>query len=153
MKKILFIFAAACAIVFSSCVKDSSCQAINPASEETKIKDFATIHSITATKHPSGLFYQILDSGSAVKPTLTSKVFTTYTGRHLDYSIIEQHTTPLVFQLNSVIPGWQIGLPLIGKGGHILLIIPSALAYACSGLGAVGQNEILYFDITITDIQ
>ena len=153
MKKILFIAVVTCSVVFSSCVKNNSCQNVSPASEETNIKQFASTHSITATKDTSGLYYQILDSGSSLKPNLLSTVYATYTARHLNYSIFDQQTTPAKFPLSAVIAGWQIGLPLVGKGGHILLIVPSAFGFGCSGSGPIGQNEILYFDITVTDIQ
>ena len=153
MKKNLLIFTVLYCVLFSSCVKNTTCQEVSPASEEAKIKEFASAHNINASKDPSGLYYQILDRGSAIKPSLTSTVFTTYIGRHLDYNIFEQHSTPIKFLLGSVIPGWQIGLPLIGKGGHILLIIPSSLAYGCASVGSIRQNEIIFFDVTISDIQ
>jgi hypothetical protein len=54
--------------------------------------------------------------------------------------------------LGSLIPGWQIGLPLIHKGGEIKLIVPSSLAYGC-GNGPLPANSILYFDIHLVDVQ
>jgi len=51
-----------------------------------------------------------------------------------------------------LIAGWQIGLPLIHKGGEIKLIVPSSLAYGC-GNGPLPANSILYFDIHLVDVQ
>jgi FKBP-type peptidyl-prolyl cis-trans isomerase len=53
-----------------------------------------------------------------------------------------------------VIDGWKIGLPLIKKGGRIKLIIPSALAYSCTGAGtSIPPNTPLYFDVTLNDVK
>jgi hypothetical protein len=51
--------------------------------------------------------------------------------------------------LNALIEGFKIGLPLIGIGGRIKLIIPSSLAYGCQGGGSIPSNSPLYFDITL----
>ena len=45
----------------------------------------------------------------------------------------------------------KIGLPLIKKGGHIKLVIPSSLAYGCSGYGTIPPNTPLFFDINLID--
>jgi len=55
--------------------------------------------------------------------------------------------------LSSLIEGWKIGIPLIKKGGRIKLIIPSALAYGCTGYASIPPNTPLYFDVTLTDVQ
>jgi len=52
-----------------------------------------------------------------------------------------------------VISGWQIGIPLIQKGGFIKLIIPSALGYGCRGTGPIPGDAIIYFDIQLLDVQ
>ena len=49
--------------------------------------------------------------------------------------------------LSGTIKGWQIGVPLIGKGGSILLLVPSALAYGTVGTGTVPANSVLVFTI------
>ena len=72
----------------------------------------------------------------------------------LDGTVFDSHpTTPISSLLSDMIQGFQIGLPLIQKGGTIKLIIPSSLAYGCNGIGAVPGNSILYFDVELTDVQ
>ncbi|MEN9448088.1 MAG: hypothetical protein RJA25_1378, partial [Bacteroidota bacterium] len=44
---------------------------------------------------------------------------------------------------------WQEGIPLIGKGGKIKLLIPSALGYGTTAHGAIPANSILIFDIQL----
>ena len=58
------------------------------------------------------------------------------------------------FALNRLIVGWQIGVPLIKKGGSIRLIVPSGLAYGSSspGLG-IPKNAVLDFTIDLIDVK
>lgn len=136
------------------CVKDAVCVDKTVQSEQSAIVNYAAANGISATAHSSGLYYQIILQGSGPSPTSGSLVFIKYTGKLLDGTIFDnQTTTPVSFGLNGVIAGFQIGLPLIQKGGKIKLIIPSSLAYGCKGFAAVPGNAILYFDIELTDVQ
>jgi FKBP-type peptidyl-prolyl cis-trans isomerase FkpA len=124
--------------------------------EEPQIKAYATANSITAVKDSSGIYYQVIDSGSGLTPTLTSKVSVTYTGKFLNGVVFDQsaNAATSTFTLGTLIKGWQIGLPLIKKGGRIKLIVPSALGYGCNGAGAsIPPNAVLSFDITLVDVQ
>ena len=71
---------------------------------------------------------------------------------YLDGTVFETTTTPVTFGVNEVIVGWQIGIPLVQKGGTIKMIIPSSLAYGCSGRGSIPGNTILFFEVRIVDI-
>lgn len=148
-----------CLMVLSSgCLKDSTngtnCQDKTVQSEAATIQAYATNQGITATADPSGLYYQITNPGTGISPTVNSKVFVTYTGKLLDGSTFDSGTTPVSgWLLSDLIRGWQIGLPLLKKGGSIKLIIPSALAYGCRGKASIPGNTILYFDITLNDVQ
>lgn len=60
---------------------------------------------------------------------------------------------PIEFPLNRVIPGWTEGLQLVGKGGTIMLWIPSDLAYGARGMGrGIGPNEALEFEVELIDV-
>jgi FKBP-type peptidyl-prolyl cis-trans isomerase FkpA len=48
--------------------------------------------------------------------------------------------------------GWQIGLPKIGVGGHIIMLVPSGFAYGCTGYGPVPANAPLYFDVRLLQV-
>jgi FKBP-type peptidyl-prolyl cis-trans isomerase FkpA len=61
-------------------------------------------------------------------------------------------TQPISFKLGQVISGWQIGIPLIQKGGKIRLLIPSGLAYGPDGQGPIPGNAVLDFDIELLDV-
>lgn len=61
--------------------------------------------------------------------------------------------TPIEFPLNRVIKGWTEGMKLIGKGGRIILWIPSSLAYGERGSGNnIGPNQALRFDVELLDV-
>ena len=75
-----------------------------------------------------------------------------YTGKLTNGTIFGQSTTPLTISLSTVIAGWQIGIPLIGEGGVIKLIIPSSLAYGCVANGSIPANSVLFFEVELVDI-
>lgn len=137
----------------AGCIKDTSCKAKSVQSEQTAMINYEVSSGITATVHPSGLHYEIINPGSGVTPSLSSTVSVTYTGKLLDGTVFDQRTTPFVYPLNGFIQGWQIGIPLIQKGGTIRLVIPSSMAYGCTGAGSIPPDSILYFEITLVDVQ
>lgn len=137
-------------------IKETGCQNKSIDSERAAIQAYATANGITATAHSSGLYYQVINPGSGVTPNSNSKVFVTYTGKLLDGTQFDAGTTPVTgggWTLSGLISGWQVGLPLIQKGGSIKLIIPSSMAYGCQGAGTIPSNAILFFDITLNDVQ
>lgn len=136
------------------CAKDKSCIDKTVASEDAAMQAFANTNGITATRHSSGMYYQVVNPGSGTTPTLASNVSVTYIGRLTNGTIFDQTATPTSFYpLSGFIPGWQLGLPLVQEGGSVKLIIPSSLAYGCSGAGSIPGNSILYFEITLVDVQ
>jgi FKBP-type peptidyl-prolyl cis-trans isomerase len=116
---------------------------------------YATAKGYAMLALPNGLNYQIINAGNATKPSATSKVFVRYTGKFIsNETVFDQQSdhTKTGWPLNQLILGWQSGLPLIGEGGSMRLIVPSSLAYGCSGNG-LPANSILYFDIELVDVQ
>jgi FKBP-type peptidyl-prolyl cis-trans isomerase FkpA len=156
MKKIILIpFISFLLIPGTSCVKEKPCVNKTVASEDGAMVAFANANSITATRHSSGMYYQIMAGGSGTVPTLGNTVSVTYTGKLLDGTVFESsgaNPTPLI-PLAQFIPGWQIGLQQIQKGGSIKLIVPSSMAYGCRGAGVIPGNSILYFEITLVEVQ
>ena len=62
--------------------------------------------------------------------------------------------TSYSFQLgtNSVIRGWEQGVPGMRVGGQRRLVIPSDLAYGSAGRSPIPPNAPLVFDITLISI-
>jgi FKBP-type peptidyl-prolyl cis-trans isomerase FkpA len=158
MKTFFLVFLGSVILVSQTgCLKSSSSQSGTPASvssEEPAIIAYASANGINTTRHSSGLYYEIISPGNGATPSANSKVFVTYTGLLLDGRVFDQQAdaNQTGWVLGSLIAGWQIGLPLIQKGGEIKLIVPSSLAYGC-GNGALPPNSILYFDVHLVDVQ
>ena len=153
MKKYLLFFCLTITVL-AACKKSEKFDAEAQAKlDDTQITTYLTTKSISAVKDASGLYYQIITPGSAAKPTATSGVYITYDGTLMSTGVsFDSKTTPYYFpSLDKLIQGWQIGLPKIGKGGHIKLFVPSGLAYKNDGSGSVPANAVLIFDITLVD--
>jgi FKBP-type peptidyl-prolyl cis-trans isomerase FkpA len=155
MKKIFLIGLPVMLLFGSGCLKSNECKPKSVQSEEGAITAFAAANSITATRHSSGLYYQIINPGSGVTPTISSRIYVTYVGKLLDGTIFDQqsNSSQTGFYLSQVVPGWQIALPLIQKGGQIKFIVPSSLGYGCTAQGPIPANAVLYFDVTLVDVQ
>ena len=150
--KYILLFTLPLLLVLGSCKKFD-------AEEQSKIDDstiikFISEKNIIAQKHSSGIYYQILNTGSGnISYTTNTTVSTKYTGRLLSGTVFDGTTTqPISFKLGQVISGWQIGIPLIQKGGKIRLLIPSGLAYGPDGQGPIPGNAVLDFDIELLDV-
>lgn len=135
------------------CKKNTTCTPKTVASEVATMQSFANANGMTVQTHSSGMLYQIVNPGSGLTPSLTSRVSVRYTGKLMNGTIFDSNTgVPVQFLLNQVIAGWQLGLPLIKKGGTIRLIIPSSLAYGCSATGPIPGDSVLYFEIELVDV-
>lgn len=147
-------------IVFlSGCSKhETGCTPIEPKAEEPQIIAYAAKDTIHAVKHSSGIYYEIINPGSGATPTIESTVTVSYSGKFLNGYTFDQ-SAGYTHKLNDLIEGWQIGIPLIKKGGRIKLIIPSALGYGCNprtddnGNVLIPGNSVLYFDVTLIDVK
>jgi FKBP-type peptidyl-prolyl cis-trans isomerase FkpA len=151
----LFSFLFVLSLNFSCLKGTDSCTQKSPASEAGAMNAYCAANGITPTAHSSGLFYQILDPGTGATPSATSKVFITYVGKLTDGTVFDQQSNASAtgFPLNQLIEGWKVGIPLIKEGGHILLVVPSSMGYGCSGYGIIPANAVLFFDVTLVDVQ
>lgn len=168
VKKILSGLILFC-VVMAGCVKnkDIKCtyvdsKTIAPITEIDSLKEVLTDSGITASQHPSGFFYQISNAGSGTGiANLCSNVTVTYRGSYFNGQVFDSTATGNVttFQLGQVIVGWQKGLPLVSKGGDIMLYIPPSLAYGADpiqdtqGNVIIPGNSYLVFTIHVVDIQ
>lgn len=154
MKRTLLLLSVVIFSLLLSCGKqESGCQPKTPASEKADMVAFCTNNNINYTEHSSGILYQIITQGSGNTPTVNKTVSTVYTGKLLNGTTFDATANPVSFSLGGVIEGWKIGIPLIQKGGRILMVIPSALAYSCTGSGSIPPNSPLFFDVTLTDVK
>jgi len=155
--KLLFI----CAIIGLAgpgCLKSSStsaCVSKPVADDELAILSYLAANNITGyVKLSSGLYYKIDSMGSGISPNPSSKVYVTYSGKFTNNTVFDSvsDASKTGWTLGTLIDGWQIGLPLISKGGKIHLYIPSALGYGCAATGPIPANSVLVFDIVLVDV-
>lgn len=97
--------------------------------------------------------------GTGTAALATSRVTVSYTGWLYDASKadgkgLQFDSSPnATFPLNTVIAGWQRGVPGMRVGGQRRLIIPPDLAYGSSGSGPIPPNATLVFDIGLLAVQ
>lgn len=132
---------------------------VAPSNEIAMVESYLSANSITtATKHASGMYYQIVSVGTGGSPHLCSVVKFAYVGRLTNGAIFDQSSSA-IYTLGSLIEGWKKGLPLIQKGGSIKLYIPPTLGYGQDDVKdpdtnavVVPANSVLVFEITLADI-
>ena len=140
--------------LFAACGKsDTECVPATVASEKAAMIAYCTANNITYTEHASGILYEVMAPGLSTQPTLANTVLVVYTGKFLNGTQFDASANPVPIALSGVIKGWQIGIPLIKKGGRIKLVIPSSLAYGCKGDRSIPANAPLYFEVTLTDVR
>ena len=146
--------------IFSACSKSDNndpqstacnvkAQYVNDSSvtQRAQMIAFCNNNGITYTLHPSGISYQIITPGDTAKPNLCTSLTMTYTGKLMTGIQFDKGT--ITYPLKDLIVGWQIAVPLIGKGGKIKMVIPSSLGYGASGNSGIPPNAPLYFEMSI----
>jgi len=156
MKKILFfiaitLFVGACGDKDDGDGFDAEAQA---AIDDKIIQDYLEENNLdNVTKHSSGLYYEITKEGTGGNPNIYSTVSVYYEGRLMETGEVfdDNGGKVAIFLLNGLIKGWQIGIPLLKKGGTGTFYIPSGLAYGTSDTGTIPANSVLIFDIYLAD--
>lgn len=158
MKKTISIIAVVLLLVSNiNCLKEEEpCTPVSVQNEQAAILAYANTKGMNGTFHASGLYYEIVNPGTGATPQLTSTITAHYFGKLISNDTQFDASTPgnpIVLLLSRFITGWQIGLPLIKKGGLIRMIIPSSLGYGCVGNGPVPPDAVLFFEISLQDVQ
>ncbi len=138
-------------VLFAGCKKESEKQA---EADEKIILDYLADNNLSATRHSSGLYYIINEEGEGNSPTSSSRVKVKYKGYLTNGTVFDETegNSSATFELSGLISGWQIGIPLLKKGGNGTFFIPSALGYGPSATGGIPGNSVLIFEIELIDI-
>jgi FKBP-type peptidyl-prolyl cis-trans isomerase FkpA len=140
MKKYLFLLL--CCFTLINCSKD----------DVPSIEEFIKNKGLTTSVTDEGLHYVIVKPGNQLKkPKVNSTVRVQYKGTLLNDKQFDS-STDSKFSLSNLIAGWRRGLPLIGEGGEIKLIIPPYLGYGDVKSGDIPANSDLYFEITLLEV-
>jgi len=103
----------------------------------------------------SGLQYEVVSSGKGRQPTSKDTVSVHYKGVLTDgkqFDSSYDRGKPAEFQVGGVIKGWTEALLLMHEGDKWKLYIPSDLAYGENAPPAIGNNQILIFDIELLKV-
>jgi len=148
MKQLIFL--AGLMMILGACKKDTVDYG---ARDKKTIEDYIAAHSLTASSTSEGIYYTIDTPGGSSHPTINSTIKIHYKGYLTDGTVFDQSTTsnPVSFALSSVIRGWQIGIPLFGKGGKGKLLIPSDYGYGATSHTNIPAHSVLIFDIVLSD--
>ena len=94
-----------------------------------------------------------LIKNAEIRKQLKAKDFVTETiGEFTITDILKELEKPATFPLKRLIKGWQTALPQCRKGGKILILLPSHMAYSIRNLGMIPPNSVLQFEIEVVDI-
>ncbi len=102
----------------------------------------------------SGLQYKVIEKGTGPIPTSTDTVKVHYRGTLLDGTEFDssyKRDVPATFQVTQVIAGWTEALQLMPEGSKWELYIPGDLAYGPGGIGKIGPNATLIFEVALLD--
>lgn len=122
-----------------------------------KLADYKS-GKIETKEDPSGLKYFIIEEGTGEYATVGKQASVHYYGTLMDGTMFDSSFkmgNPYTFPVGrgQVIKGWDIGVPLVKKGGKAMLIIPYTLAYGEAGSPPnIPARADLAFYIEIADV-
>jgi FKBP-type peptidyl-prolyl cis-trans isomerase FkpA len=158
MKMKIVLSVVVCVFSLYSCLKSNDGCVTNYGSPSTTevatLRSYITANGISAAEDPRGFFYKISFAGTGTdSPTAADSVTISYKGTLTSGTIFDSTATGTTrkFLLNDLITGWQLGLPLIKKGGVIDLYLPPSHGYGCEGQGSIPANAIIIFKIKLED--
>ncbi|MEO5591919.1 MAG: FKBP-type peptidyl-prolyl cis-trans isomerase [Chitinophagaceae bacterium] len=164
MKKViiaLFVIVS----IGTACHKNNDTIAYDPCAgkvlttEIQAYQKFMDTTNSTAATHCSGMRYQVTNPGTGAVPGADSYVAVTYSGALPNGFVFDHSDTPVLFPLATLIEGWRKGIPLLKKGGAIILYVPPSMGYGSvdvknnSGTVIIPANSILIFTIQLVDVQ
>ena len=107
----------------------------------------------------SGITYKIINLGdvkNAIRNSRDSVVMNYYVqniaGEKLDSTYASKKT--LRSPLGSLPKGLQEAIRLIGPGGHVMVWVPSALAFSSAGCDSIGvkPNQMVFYEVNLKDV-
>lgn len=128
------------------------------ANEPKIIQEYVAKNMKGASKTATGDLYYVEKTpgtGDLIKDG--DEVRVKYVGKFMDGKVFDEtkagdQPLPVKIGTGGVIPGWEIALKTMKKGGVSTFIIPSAVAYGEQGGGPIAPNTPLVFDITVVDV-
>ncbi|MEL7163565.1 MAG: FKBP-type peptidyl-prolyl cis-trans isomerase [Bacteroidota bacterium] len=131
-----------------------SCGQETISTDQKSLEEYIEENNLAVQEGPEGLKYIIEEPGTADKPSADAMVTVHYIGRLTNNDVFDQtQEDPRTFDLNNLIRGWQLGIPLVGAGGKVRLFLPPNLGYGSRSAGSVPANSNLIFDIELVSFE
>lgn len=103
-----------------------------------------------------GVQYEVLKEGDGVQATANSEVEVHYKGTLIDGTQFDSsydRNESLTLNLNRVIEGWKIGIPLMKVGSKYRFFVPYNLAYGERATGSIPAFSALIFEVELLGIK
>ncbi|UYQ94233.1 FKBP-type peptidyl-prolyl cis-trans isomerase [Chitinophaga horti] len=146
-----------------ACTKEETSQSqdgiVRAQEEDAIFETYFRLNNIDSVlRDPSGLMFRVHRTGGPETMKGSSVPTVIFTTKLVTGKIVQSSLgVPSMLDgrpLNQHIPGWQIGLSRIGKGGKMTLYIPSALAYGPAGISnVIPANAPLISEIELVDFK
>ncbi len=104
---------------------------------------------------PSGLQYQIIETGTGSNVSYTDQVLLHYEAKDITGKVLDarfKKGLPTKAMVSDMIPGWVEGLQMMNKGAKFRFFVPSRLAYGEDGYQNIPPHTALIYEIEIIDI-
>jgi len=104
---------------------------------------------------PSGLQYQVLQSGQGASPQPNDMVKVHYRGtliNGIEFDSSHKRGKPASFAVDQVIAGWTEALQKMKAGDKWMLFIPSDLAYGSRKMGKIEPGSTLIFEVELLEV-
>lgn len=105
----------------------------------------------------SGLQYEVVRSGSDLRPGAADEVTVHYEGKLIDGTVFNTSYglgRPMEATVSELIPGWREALLLMGEGARWSIFVPPQLAYGDrSPSPLVGPNATLVFELELIAVR
>ncbi|MDI3322271.1 FKBP-type peptidyl-prolyl cis-trans isomerase [Pinibacter soli] len=153
MKK-SFLLMLAAPVLFLGCSKKSdTCSDQDKSVEAPAMQAFCVSQGLDYQVDNAGNYYQIdsVGTGPAVL-SASDTVVISYVGKTLDNKVFD-HADSVMAYAGTFIPGFQYALLKVKKGGGLQIVMPSYLAYGCTGNAAIPPNSPLYFQVKLLDVR
>lgn len=126
--------------------------------DQNDIINYAIDELLDVRRTPSGLYYQILETGQGDSLKWADRVRVHYRGYFLDGTQFDssyRREKPIEFYIGNMIHAWNEGLRLLRIGSKARLLVPSYLGYGEEGLKddkdqfIVPPDKVLVFELEV----
>ncbi len=138
-------------LVLMSCGKDQESE------DQALIEQFIIDNNIRDVESTEdGIYYSITEPGTEERPKITDQITVNYEGYYIDGTVFDSsfdRGEPLTIDLSRTITGWRKAIPLFGKGGSGIIMIPSRYGYGEDPSNGIRSNAVLVFEVEIIDFE